>query len=78
MEEKILTGRKNGMLVLLLTILLYVLAALGLIAGGVTGRGWLIVLCILTSYSKSIQNFRIRTGLCKRSIEVCKAAAFMC
>ena len=47
MEEKILTGRKNGMLVLLLTILLYVLAALGVIAGDVMGRGWLILLCVL-------------------------------
>ena len=30
MEEKIITGHKNGMLVLLLTIVLYIAAAVGL------------------------------------------------
>ena len=47
MEEKILTGRKNGMLVLLLTILLHVLAVAGLIVGGIRGSGLLLVVCIV-------------------------------
>ena len=34
MEEKIISGRKNGMAVLLLTILLYLAAIGGTIAGG--------------------------------------------
>ena len=46
MEEKILTGRKNGMLVLLLTILVYILAFVGLIVGAIH-NALLMILCIL-------------------------------
>ena len=45
MEEKVLTGRKNGMPVLLLTLLLYVAAGLGLFLALSRGKGWLLVLC---------------------------------
>ena len=34
MEEKVLSGKKNGMLVLVLSILLFVLAVIACIAGG--------------------------------------------
>ncbi len=57
MEEKILTGKKNGMKVLIIDILLLVLAFAGMIGGGIIGDegnafGWvlfvisLIVLCV--------------------------------
>jgi len=46
MEEKILSGRKNGMLVLLLTILLYILAIVGLVIGIMRSIALMIV-CIL-------------------------------
>lgn len=34
-EEKFIQGRKNGLLILLLTILLYALALTGIITGGI-------------------------------------------
>ena len=49
MEEIILKGKKNGMLVLILTILLYIIATVGCIVGAVEG-GWgtvLAVICVL-------------------------------
>jgi regulator of protease activity HflC (stomatin/prohibitin superfamily) len=48
MEEKILTGKKNGMLMLLLTIAAYILAFVGMIFGfAVADSPLLAVLCIL-------------------------------
>ena len=47
MQEKILTGKKNGMLVMLLVIILYVLAIGGLIAGGIIGGPLVITVCCL-------------------------------
>ncbi len=47
MQEKILNGKKNGMLVLLLVIILYVLALVGVIAGGITGGPAVIIICSL-------------------------------
>ena len=48
MEEKILTGKKNGMLMLLLTIALYVLAFVGMIFGfAVADSPLLAVLCVI-------------------------------
>ncbi len=47
MEEKILHGRKIGMLVLVLTILLYIAAVIGLIFSAVNGMVFLTVICIL-------------------------------
>ncbi len=46
MEEKILSGRKNGMLMLLATILIYVLAIVGLVIG-VIRSPLLMILCLL-------------------------------
>ena len=52
MEEKILSGRKNGMAVLLLTILLHIVAIAGTIVGGLaadSGAVWgvaLIIVCV--------------------------------
>ncbi len=47
MQEKILTGKKNGMLVLLLVIILYIVAIAGIIAGGVIGGMAFIVIGLL-------------------------------
>lgn len=47
MEEKILTGKKNGMLVLILTILLELAAVVGMILGIAFNSFALIVLCIV-------------------------------
>ena len=47
MQEKILTGKKNGMLVMLLVIILYVLAIGGIIAGGIIGGPLVIAVCCL-------------------------------
>ena len=46
MEEKVISGRKNGMAVMLTSIVLYVLAILGLIYADARGNNLLIVLCI--------------------------------
>ncbi len=49
MEEIVLKGKKHGMLVLILTILLYIIATVGCIVGAVEG-GWgtvLAVVCVL-------------------------------
>ncbi len=51
MEEKILTSKKNGMLVLLSILLLYVLAITGAILGGIlverTGNPALLIVCLI-------------------------------
>ena len=47
MNEKVLNNKKNGMAVLLLSILLYLAAIFGAIAGGVTGNVILIIICCL-------------------------------
>ncbi len=50
MQEKILTGRKNGMAVLVLTILLYLVAVVGLIFSTMLGSGIgipLMIICAL-------------------------------
>ena len=51
MEEKVLSGKKNGMLVLVLSILLFVLAVIACIAGGFlverTGNPVLLIGAIL-------------------------------
>ena len=46
MEEKLLTGKKNGMLALLLILALYILAGIGLVVG-IIYSPLLAVLCIL-------------------------------
>lgn len=46
MEEKILTGKKNGMLVLLGVIVLYILSIVGFIYGGPMGKS--DILCIVS------------------------------
>ena len=46
MEEKILNGKKNGMFVLILSILLYIAAVIGLIVG-ITRSPFLTIVCIL-------------------------------
>ncbi len=47
MQEKVLKGKKNGMLVLLLVIVLYIAAIGGVIGGGILGSPALLVPCIL-------------------------------
>ncbi len=47
MTEKVLTGKKNGMLVLLSVLLVYVLATAGLILGAMNGMIALMVVCIM-------------------------------
>ena len=47
MQEKVLKGKKNGMLVLLLVIVLYIAAIGGVIGGGILGKPLLLVPCIL-------------------------------
>ena len=47
MKEIVLTGKKRGMVVLLGTIALYLLAVLGLVFGGMLGSGVLIVAGVL-------------------------------
>ena len=47
MEEKIITGHKNGMLVLLLELVLYIAAVVFLIVGIHAGFLPLIVLCVI-------------------------------
>lgn len=47
MEEKVLQGKKNGMLVLLLTIALFLAAGIGLVfAIGSYMRGSIVLICI--------------------------------
>ena len=51
MEEKILNGKKNGMAMLLLTIILYIAAVIGIfggasIIGGVPG-GIIVAICVI-------------------------------
>ena len=45
MQEKILKGKKHGMLVLLVALLLYIAAIAGVIAGGVIGEPVLAAIC---------------------------------
>ena len=40
MEEKILQGKKNGMLVLVITTLLYIAAGIGLVFGILADKAW--------------------------------------
>ena len=47
MEEKIITGHKNGMLVLLLELVLYIAAVVFLIVGINAGFLPLVVLCVI-------------------------------
>ena len=47
MEEKIITGHKNGMLVLLLELVLYIAAVVFLIVGINAGFLPLIILCVI-------------------------------
>ena len=47
MEEKIITGHKNGMLVLLLELVLYIAAVVFLIVGIHAGFLPLVVLCVI-------------------------------
>ena len=47
MEEKIITGHKNGMLVLLLELVLYIAAVVFLIVGINAGFLSLVVLCVI-------------------------------
>lgn len=47
MSEKVLSGRKNGMLVLILTIALYLAAIVGVIVGGLTETTVLLVFCFI-------------------------------
>ena len=47
MEEKIITGHKNGMLVLLLELVLYIAAVVFLIVGINAGLLPLVVLCVI-------------------------------
>ncbi len=47
MEEKMLNGKKNGMAMLLLLILLMAGSIAGMIFGGVNGWGWLVALSII-------------------------------
>ena len=47
MTEKVLTGKKNGMVVLLAVLLAYVLATAGLILGAMNGMIALMVVCII-------------------------------
>ena len=47
MEEKIITGHKNGMLVLLLELVLYIAAVVFLIVGIIGGFLRLIILCVI-------------------------------
>jgi hypothetical protein len=48
MDEKILHGKKNGMLVLLISLLIYAVATIGLILTIATdGSTLLIVVCII-------------------------------
>lgn len=47
MEEKILKGKKNGMLVLLLSIVIYIAAIVGIIVGAEGRNPWLVVPCII-------------------------------
>lgn len=51
MKEKVLKGRKNGMLVFLLILILYVLATIGTVAGGFeierSGNPVLLIVCIV-------------------------------
>ena len=47
MEEKIITGHKNGMLVLLLTIVLYLAAVAGIIFSVMAQILPLTILCIV-------------------------------
>ena len=47
MEEKVLQHRKNGMLVLLLVIVAYIVAVIGLVLSGMAGMVAPIIVCIL-------------------------------
>ena len=47
MEEKVLDGKKNGMAVLVLSILLYLAAILGVFLGGINGIPVLVVISIV-------------------------------
>ena len=47
MNEKILKGKKNGMLMLLLGSILYIAAVIGIVFSALRGNGFLLVLCII-------------------------------